>query len=283
MKLGFYSPTTKTTTTQLYIGDENMDGLTKAALCWGINRYPNPANNLSGCVNDANDWVDTLKNVYGFDTIKILLDSDATLANVISSAETILLSKPDVFVITGSSHGTRVASNTEEDGYCEAICLYDKFLMDHDFRKILEKADPKTKVIVVSDSCHSGGVTREFLATMNDFTYASKPKYLPPEDNMEAISVGMMPVVKAIFEPTEGMNEILIAGCKSDQFSFDASFNGRPNGAFTYYMLKSLRENPNITYNQLIQKMNEYLPSGQYPQCPVLETDNKNKDLVIFT
>jgi metacaspase-1 len=281
--LGLYKkPSTTTTTTPITIGDENMDGLVKAALCIGINQYPNPANNLAGCVNDANDWAKVLNDIYNFDVIKMLLNSDATLDNVRASAEELLASKPDVFVITDSSHGTRIPDSTEADGYCEAICLYDKFLIDHDFHKILEKADPKTKIVVISDSCHSAGVTREFLATMNDFRYASQPKYLPHPDNQEAFKAAMSPTVRAIFEPTVGMNEVLVAGCKSDQYSYDASFDNRPNGAFTYYTIKCLRENPNLTYNQLIQKLNEYLPSSRYPQCPVLETDEKNKDLPIF-
>ena len=282
--LGLYHKpsNTTTTTTKLQIGDHNMDGKVKVALCIGINQYPNPANNLQGCINDAKDWAKVLDEVFHFDVIKILLDSDATLKNVVDSAEELLMANPDTFVITDSSHGTRIPSNMEEDGYCEAICLYDNFLIDHDFHQMLSKANPNTKIVVVSDSCHSAGVTREFLLTMNDFTYASQPKYLPNPDNMLALKASMAPIAKAIFEPTEGMNEILIAGCKSDQYSYDANFDGKPNGAFTYYVLKCIRENPNLTYSQLIQRMNEYLPSSRYPQCPVLETDGKNKDLLLF-
>lgn len=280
--LGLYKPATTTTTTPILVGDNNMDGLTKVALCIGINKYPNPANNLSGCVNDANDWTALLKDIFKFDVVKTLLDSDATYSHVTTAIQDLLLAKPDIIVITDSSHGTRIQNAMEVDGYCEAICLYDKFLVDHDIHGMLEKADPKTKIVFISDSCHSGGVTREFLKAMNDFGYISTPKYLPNIDNISAIAANMAPTNKAIFEPTVGMTEILLAGCKSDQFSYDACFDNKPNGAFTYYILKCIRENPNVTYNQLIQKLNEYLPSSKYPQCPVLETDEKNKDLPIF-
>ncbi len=30
--------------------------MSKKALCIGINDYPGTQNDLSGCVNDANDW-----------------------------------------------------------------------------------------------------------------------------------------------------------------------------------------------------------------------------------
>lgn len=273
---------TTTTTTPISIKDYNDDGLVKVALCIGINQYPNPANNLHGCVNDANDWSNILKEVYHFDVVNILLNSEATLNNVKSNAEQLIASNPDRFVITISSHGTRIRDNRESDGYCEAICLYDRFLVDKDFQNMLQKADKKTRMTVISDSCHSAGITREFLRTMNDFSYVSQPKYLPHPDNMEALNAAMSPTTRAIFEPIDGMNEILLAGCKSDQYSYDASFDNKANGAFTYYALKILKETPNLTYNLLIQRISEYLPSSRYPQCPVLETDEKNKDLTIF-
>jgi metacaspase-1 len=271
--------TTDTTTTQS--GTKRV----RIALCVGLNIYPNPANDLAGCVNDANDMSNLLKNVYGFDEVNILLDSNATYANVTGAISDALAKKPDVFVYTNSSHGTRIpdTTGTEEDGYCEAICLYDKFLVDHDFHNILTKADPKTHVIVFSDSCHSAGVTREFLMAMNDSSYISKPKYLPHPDNMQALKAAMAPTTKAIFEPNEVMNEVLLAGCKSDQYSYDASFDNKPNGAFTYYAVKILSQNPSVTYEDFVSAVNQYLPSDQYPQCPVCETNSNMKKVIIFS
>jgi hypothetical protein len=45
-------------------------------------------------------------------------------------------------------------------------------------------------------------------------------------------------------------NQILWAGCKSNETSADAYFNGRYNGAFTYYFLQTM----NATQNQLSRK-----------------------------
>jgi len=281
------SDTTTTTTpivdlsnTTTTIGDNKV----KIALCVGINKYPNPANNLHGCVNDANDLASLLRNTYGFNDVIMLLDSEATYSNVTRAIADELAKSPDVFVYTNSSHGTRVpdTTGTEVDGYCEAICLYDKFLVDHDFHKILAKANPKTHVIVFSDSCHSGNVTREFLMTMNDSSYISVPKYLPHPDNIEAYRAAMSPTVRAIFEAREVMNEVLLAGCQSNQYSYDANFNGRPNGAYTYFALQILKENPAITYNDFVSKLNKYLPSTRYPQNPVCETNSNMRDSLIF-
>jgi metacaspase-1 len=52
--------------------------MSKKALCIGINDYPGAANDLSGCVNDTNDWVAEL-TACGF-VVQKLLDSMATKA-----------------------------------------------------------------------------------------------------------------------------------------------------------------------------------------------------------
>ena len=45
----------------------------KRAVCVGINDYRGTANDLKGCVNDANDWSDILSQQFGYDT-QLLLD-----------------------------------------------------------------------------------------------------------------------------------------------------------------------------------------------------------------
>ena len=54
----------------------------KRAVCVGINDYTGSANDLSGCVNDAEGWADLLRVEYGFET-KLLLDAEATREGVI--------------------------------------------------------------------------------------------------------------------------------------------------------------------------------------------------------
>ncbi|HEY5190527.1 MAG TPA: caspase family protein, partial [Candidatus Deferrimicrobium sp.] len=53
----------------------------KKALLVGINRYPDPGNELKGCVNDVRQMADTLKSRYGFagdGNMRILTDARAT-------------------------------------------------------------------------------------------------------------------------------------------------------------------------------------------------------------
>jgi hypothetical protein len=263
----------------------NVNPPYKIALCVGLNNYPNPANTLRGCVNDANDWAALLKNIYNFNEIYTIFNQDATLKNVTDTISKLLAKTPDIFVMTNSSHGTSLpdTSGTEPDGRSEAICLYDGFLMDYNFRTILAQASAKTNVTIVSDSCHSAGVTREFLSVMNDMTFYSKPRYMPPEDNQEALHLASLPLARAIFEPEDGMKEVLLAACKSDQYSFDTEFNDRPNGAFSYFAIQMLKSNPTVTYADFVNKMNQYLPSSNYPQCPVVQCSPLMEQKIIFS
>jgi len=59
--------------------------MTRKAFLVGINRYPDPRNNLKGCVNDALLMAKTLREQYGFSgtaDIKLLTDERATTANI---------------------------------------------------------------------------------------------------------------------------------------------------------------------------------------------------------
>jgi hypothetical protein len=60
--------------------------------------------------------------------------------------------------------------------------------------------------------------------------------------------------------------DLLLAGCKDTEYSWDTSFHGRPTGAFTYYALKTLREG--ATYEEWFTAIRDYLPSTRLPQTP---------------
>ncbi|MBM4200046.1 MAG: caspase family protein, partial [Gammaproteobacteria bacterium] len=66
--------------------------------------------------------------------------------------------------------------------------------------------------------------------------------------------------------------DLLMAGCLDTQFSWDTRFNGRPNGAFTFYALKTLAAlGPDATYAEWFRRITPaYLPTNQLPQNPQL-------------
>ena len=257
----------------------------KRSLSYGINRYPDPRNNLQGCVNDARDWFDLLTNLYGFQG-QILLDSQATMKIITETLGNMIMDSKsgDKIVLTGSSHGTSVPDRDgdEPDGKDEAVCVYDGFIIDDTFRNIISNLNPEVSLTIVSDSCFSGSVTRNFLSSMSEPKYM-KPRYMPPDDNIESQLVLSLPTRKRLFYTEDNMKEILISGCNDHQYSYDAYIGGTYRGAMSYFATKVIRANPNQTYAQFYANLSKELPSSQYNQSPQLEGSVANKNKILFT
>ena len=99
----------------------------KLALCIGINDYPGTGSDLSGCVNDANDWGKLLSQK-GF-TVKKLLDKEATRKNILDNMKSLIdpAIKGDSIIFQYSGHGTYIADKDgdESDGTDECLCPSD--------------------------------------------------------------------------------------------------------------------------------------------------------------
>ena len=244
----------------------------KKALCVGINNYPGTSNDLQGCVNDANDW-SALLNDFGFET-SLLLDSQATRQNVKAKLNDLIVSagEGDVIVFTYSGHGTQVIdiSGDEGDTYDEAIYVYDGTILDDNLRGIIDKINPKATLVVISDSCFSGSVTR--LVPEN-----TRPRFIPAKN----ISAGRV-VRQRFLLPEANMPEILISGCSDNEYSYDAEINGRYNGAMSAMALSVIKQNPNGTYTDFYASLRELLPSAQFPQTPQLEGAVAHKNTLLF-
>jgi len=276
-----------------------MKKIEKIAVCVGINKYPDPRNNLNGCVNDAKDIRSALINQFHFDKTILLLDHKATYRNVVTSIQDAMLDLCDYghFVFSVSSHGTSVPdrSGDEPDGRDEAICLYDKLLVDDTFRTILDKAPVGMKATIITDCCHSGSITRS--AYIRNFPSSvsrglenlyMKPRYLPPVDDEFAVSVKTSNVRSKMFTSVQeqaNMREVLITGCKSDEYSYDAFIDGKYHGAMTYNLLQIFNnmKGKNLTYNEMYTLLKDRLPSSKYPQSPQLEGTEKNKNTLLFS
>jgi len=275
---GGKSTTTTETTTR-------NTSIKKKAICIGINDYPGTANDLKGCVNDARNWANLLKSRYGFQINNMLLDVGANKAAVIRALKELISSAVigDNLVVTYSGHGTNVkdTNGDEEDCRDEAICLYDGYLIDDELRDIISKLPSGVKLTVISDSCHSGTVTRAFLSTLNNEEYI-KARYMPPEDDVEAFALASMPLKKSFFVPRSDMKEVLISGCQSTEYSYDAQIGGQPTGAFSYYAIDILKNTPYITYEKFYKLLRDRLPNSQYPQTPCLEGSAESLKAIMF-
>lgn len=125
--------------------------------------YPG-INPLKACVNDAKFWQKfaVKKNFKS----EILLDEIATSKNVINHLtklkDTAL--SGDLVLITFSGHGgtilnkKRAGSDTEV--FDQTWCLFDRQLLDDELFAIFKKFKKAVRILVISDSCHSGTITR---------------------------------------------------------------------------------------------------------------------------
>lgn len=264
----------------------------KRAFCVGINQYPQPGMDLQGCVNDANNWATLLVDHYDFTKadVSVVLDDQATHANIVGGLKSLLTDARagDVLVFTNSSHGTYLAdADADEPVYDEAMCPYDTAdnpLVDDQLRALFADIPPGVAVTVISDSCHSGSVTR---ALPSDTPDQRRVRFMNPK----AIGRPEIPDMRRVAKPRKDeahpeadMKEVLLAGCKSSQYSFDAVIGGAPTGAFSHFALAAIRDAAYaITYADLHERVVPVLADNNYDQEPQLEGNPENKARQIFT
>lgn len=247
--------------------------MTSRALCIGINDYPGTSSDLSGCVNDAKDWAAMLSG-RGFE-VTTLFDGDATKANMAAAIGEVVRGAGygDLAVITYSGHGTWVPDQDgdEPDQRDEALCPYDinqgNLLIDDELYEIFDDRQRGARIVFISDSCHSGSVSRMAPPAGDNPT---RIRFLPPETFLEprelAVARHLPPVSRG---RSRRHAALLFSGAQDWEYSYDASFGGRPNGAFSYFALQSLSELPTgADYRAWYRKIREKLPTQNYPQSP---------------
>lgn len=261
--------------------------MTKKALCVGINDYPfGEENDLRGCVNDANDWTKLLRDHFDFTDVKQLLNGDATKANMKAGIEGLLTGAKagDVLVFTNASHGTYLAdTDGDEIGYDEAICPYDtdaNLLLDDELRTLFKNIPKGVSLTVISDSCHSGSVTRVVVSE-----YRRNRQLSPRVFGEKELSPEQLRTARGKEKhPESAMKEVLLSGCKSNQTSADAFIANDYHGAMSYFAIKAIRDAGfKLTYADLHKSLLSMLEEEMYDQIPQLEGTNENKLKQIFT
>jgi hypothetical protein len=234
-------------------------------------------------------------------TSTVLLTSDSTRDKLLKAIRGAArkLKKGDLFFLTYSGHGGQVkdVSGDEEDKQDETWCLYDAELIDDELHYELSRFAPGVRILVLSDSCHSGTVTREARPIMDPARANGRSRAMPPEvarrvyeahrdfyDKLQqdlerragkaavgdpdaaldkvAVSSRLTAIVKK-FKPAA----ILISGCQDNQTSMD----GERNGAFTEQLLRvwaggAFRGN----YAQFHAAIKAGMPATQTPNFFVL-------------
>jgi hypothetical protein len=270
------------------------------ALCVGINEFahlPN-ANWLNGCVNDANDMAAMLRTQAGFSrrNVTVLTDEDATKANVMAKLNDIIgkakAGKLDHVVFSLSSHGTQVPDqNGDEavDHVDEAFACHDiaqkgadwdrdTVIVDDELHDLLSDLPKNVLVEVFLDTCHSGTGLKDLLP-------GQKARFLPPPTRRGFDRVGGASDPKGYQELVKSTpaatRAVLFAGCKADQTSADAYFDGRYSGAFTYFFLKALAQDGAASRTALLNATSQSLRAGDFTQRAQLEASPRAKKAAI--
>jgi hypothetical protein len=117
---------------------------------------------LFGCINDANS-MKAIADSFNYTSL-ILTDSQANSSRVIqeiaSAAQA--LQTGDIFLITYSGHGGQVhdSNSDEEDAMDETWVLWDREVIDDELASLWSQFQPGVRILVISDSCHSGTVAK---------------------------------------------------------------------------------------------------------------------------
>jgi metacaspase-1 len=217
---------------------------------------------LAACEFDANDMAALARSKGMKPTM--LLTKNGTRSKVLGGirAAAKALTSGDLFFLTYSGHGGQVpdVSGDESDKKDETWCLYDGQLIDDELHFELAKFKPGVRVLVLSDSCHSGTVTREgpppppppgtrvklmpdavagrvyrahqaFYDKLQRDVSKAAGKPVDPDVALANVAVsGRLSSIVSDFKPAV----ILISGCQDNQTSLD----GEHNGAFTEALLK---------------------------------------------
>jgi hypothetical protein len=270
----------------------------RRALVVALDEYPNPANNLPSCVNDANAFAGVIQSIYGFDEIRRLENSQATLSNVESGLDWLFEkgSSDDRLVFYFSGHGYQAQRGQDLD---EVLCLYDEFLFDDDLTAKTQSLAPGVFTLV-SDSCHSGGLYKVVVLDGQTVEIAqTKVLKVPPKSMAKVASFDAPGTVRRLRyrpfgaaknsqsavekrfgnQPTKSfdeagqlaMNGLLLSACLEDETASASTAKTEGKSAFTFVLLNQLNSlGSGVSNASLMESVGASLKTLGFRQTPVL-------------
>lgn len=267
------------------------------ALLVGINKYPDPRNELRGCINDILDmehFITETNKVYIKQDVKKLTDRQATKKEIVSQLKWLVegAQAGDQLLFHYSGHGAQAPTlypKLESDGLDEIICPYDfdgsnaTTLRDKEFAQLFARIPKGVHFVWISDSCHAEDLSRD-PQMPGEIQYRYYNKQAPIYQGMANVANEASAFVNAETAPviTGTFNGALLSACASHELSADAYINNRFNGAFTHYLIKNLLQYSDSKNMQgIIQLVNMDLDKNGYDQNPEIEGLLGNKTFFI--
>ncbi|HEY0078786.1 MAG TPA: caspase family protein [Pyrinomonadaceae bacterium] len=234
---------------------------------------------LAGCIPDA-EAMTSLAKKQKFKPTR-LLNEQATASAVMGAISEAAqkLKVGDIFFLTYAGHGSQVPDKNgdEKDDYDETWVLYDRQLVDDELYSLWSQFAPGVRILVVSDSCHSGTMTRAILyqqlnnsplahGTLADPTRGTRAM---PEDarkrtykKNKALYDGIQQAFRSGDKVNVSASVLLISGCQDNQLSSD----GDKNGLFTQTMLQVWNKGQfKGRYRKFYQEIAQRMPPWQSP------------------
>ena len=255
------------------------------ALLVGINKYPDPQNELRGCINDILDtehFITETNKVYSKQNVKMLTDRDATKKEIVTQLKWLLegAQAGDQLLFHYSGHGAQaptINAKLEPDGLDEIICPYDfdgsnaTTLRDKEFTQLFAGIPKGVHFVWISDSCHAEDLSRDLnmdkAIIYRQFQGVTHHKHTKlPETSSENFNAVTTP-----------LNGALLSACASHELSADAYIDKRFNGAFTHYLIKNLLQySDSKSMQAIVQLVNIELDKNGYDQNPESEGKLQN-------
>lgn len=213
---------------------------------------------LEAAVNDAHSWQQFARKK-GFIT-RLFTDKRAKVAPVKRAFNKLAktANPGDLILISYSGHGSEIANDLPgrevPEAFDQTWCLYDRQLLDDELYELFSHFKKGVRITVVSDSCHSGTVTRDINNLgLNELlhdglqqlaeNYGFRSKELPVKNatinalNADAAYRELQKHYSTL-RLTIGASVKLLAACQDDEVTYD----GEKNGLFTQTMLALLAD-----------------------------------------
>ena len=223
---------------------------------------------LTACEADAKD-MQALAKKQKFSSTTLLLTQAATAQ---AASDAILgaakaLAAGDLFFLTYSGHGGQVddTNSDEKDRMDETWVCYDRQFIDDELYELWGKFKPGVRILVLSDSCHSGTVTRKIPDPVSD---GPRVRAMPTSV-ARAVQKAHAKLYKSIQDAHPAAEKtkvkasvLLVSGCMDNQLSQD----GARNGLFTGTLKKVWNGGKfNYGYRKFRDVIVSKMPSDQTP------------------
>ncbi|MFZ5431361.1 MAG: caspase family protein [Bacteroidota bacterium] len=212
----------------------------------------------------------------GFTAVK-LAGKEATSENLLEHLEEMAtkLNADDLLFISYSGHGTRVKdlNNDEEDGYDEALVLYDRLFIDDEFQLCWGKFKKGVRIFMITDSCFNGSVSR-LIEDQGDVSDAIWPDILLRGVDTSITNIDFynnLSMYKEIKSESDKKSVIAfcsiihIGACQDNQLAEDGAVTDK-NGRFTSAVREIYNDgNFNGSYKRLFELVKQEMPPWQTP------------------